>query len=272
MSRAQESTADRIFRFVCLVSVALPLVFGAWFVLDTLVRAAQSLSSLYVRVELFSALLESARMVGAALAVSLPLGFGAAIYLEYLASRRFFPTLAQRAVSSLAAVPSVLYGLFGLTLFMVLLDVHSIFTTGALTLGLFLFPIVVQRTRDALQTVPPLVHEASLALGADPWRAFVHVVLPLALPKLAAEVLLVIARALGTVAPLLVVERFVDDPPTWRIKPLATRIFDSITHRDPAEQTLAAPAIITLLALIVILHVVAHRLAGRKSLSGRGML
>jgi len=270
MSQSRESLTDRVFRLFCLVGVALPLVFGAWFVVDTFVHAWPGLSDQSVRIGLFVALEQSLRLVGFAVALSLPLGLGAAIYLEHLASQRFFTAVAQRAMTLLAAVPSVLYGLFGLTLFTVILGVRSMFTTAAMTLGLFLFPVIVERTRSALQTVPSLVHEASLALGADPWRALVHVVLPLTLPKLAAEVLLVIARALGTVAPLLVVERLVTFPPVMRIEPIAMRIFDSVADPDPHQQTIAACAIITLLTLIVILHLFAHRLAGRQGLSEGG--
>lgn len=238
--------------------------------MDTLGHAWPGLSNQTIRLGLLAALEQSLRLVGFALALSLPLGLGAAIYLEHLASQRFFTQLVQRAMTLLAAVPSVLYGLFGLTLFTLILGVKSMFVTAAMTLGLFLFPVIVERTRSALQTVPPLVHEASLALGADPWRALVFVVLPLTLPRLAAEVLLVITRALGTVAPLLVVERLVIFPQVMRIEPIATRIFDSIADPDPQQQTIAACAIITLLSLIVILHLFAHRLAGRQGLSERG--
>jgi phosphate transport system permease protein len=281
LSARHESTADRAFHVVCVVGVALPLVFGGWFVVDTFVRAWPGLSSPHVRLGLLAALEESGRLVGAAVAVSLPLGIGAAIYLEHLASQRFFTALAQRAITLLAAVPSVLYGLFGVTLFTLVLGVRSMFVTAAMTLGLFLFPVIVERTRSALRTVSPSVHEASLALGADAWRALVHVVLPLAWPRLVAEVLLVIARALGTVAPLLMVERLVAVPRIARIEPIATRIFDSVVDPDPTQQTIAAAATITLLTLIVLLHVLAHRLAapslpdvprsGREGLSERGV-
>lgn len=271
MRGSQESTSDRIFRLVCLVGVASPLVFGAWFVLDTFVHAWPGLSNPTIRLGLFAALVQSARIVGFAVALSLPLGIGAAIYLEHFASQRFFIRLSQHAMTSLAAVPSVLYGLFGLAFFTLVLGVRSMFVTAALTLGVFLFPVIVERSREALRTVPRSVHEASLALGADPWRALVNVVLPLALPKLASEVLLIIARALGTVAPLLVIERLVVKPQIMRIEPLATRIFDSVVDPDPLQQTAAAAAILVLLALIVILHVIAHRLAQRQSLAERGM-
>lgn len=270
MSQSQESTTDRTFRLFCLIGVVLPIAFGLSFAVVTFFDAWPGLSNPTIRSRLLAALVQSGRLVGLAVALSLPLGVGAAIHLEHFASQRYFTALSQRAMTSLASVPSVLYGLFGLTLFTLVLGVESMFVTAAMTLGLFLFPVIVERTRSALQTVPPLVHEASLALGADPWRAFVHVVLPLVLPKLAAEMLLIIARALGTVAPLLVIERLEVQAEGMGIEPLATRIFSSVSDPNPLQQTTAAAAIIMLLTLIVILHVVAHRLAGRQGLSERG--
>jgi phosphate transport system permease protein len=264
-----QRASDRIFHVVCALGVVLPLGFGAWFVLDTLVRAWPGLSNPNLHLGLVAALLQSARIVGLALALALPVGIGAAVYLEHLASQRIFTALAQRAITLLAAVPSVLYGLFGLTLFTMVLGVRSMFVTASITLACFLFPVIVERTRAALQTVSPLVHEASLALGADPWRALVHVVLPLALPKLAAELLHLVARALGTAAPLLVVGILAPMPKVALVMPLAVRIFDSVAEPDPTQQTIAAAAIIVLLVMVVLLHVLASWLSKRPTTRAR---
>ena len=236
-------TADRVFHAACTLSVALPLVFGAWFVLDTFQHAWAGLSDPNSPANLLGTLVQSARVIGLALALALPVGIGAAVHLEHLGSQGLFAKLALRAITLLAAIPSVLYGLFGLTVLVGLLGLQSLFVTASITLALFLFPAIVERTRSALQTVPPLVHEAALALGADPWRALVHVVLPLALPKLMAELLLLVARSLGTVAPLLVVGFFPSSTPGVLVKPLAVHIFDSVADPDPARQTTTAAAI-----------------------------
>lgn len=260
-TRTHHSTSDRVFHVVCVLGIALPLVFGTWFVLDTCGRAWSGLSDPMLRLGLLSALVQSARVVGLALVLSLPVGIGAAIHLEYLASQGFFSTLTQRAFSLLAAIPSVLYGLLGLTVFTVLLRVRSLFATASITLALFLFPAIVEGTRRALQTVSPLVHEAALALGADPWRALVHVVLPLAVRKLAAEVLLLVSRALGTVAPLLVIGLLPPVAKVALVEPLAVLIFDSVADPNPARQPVAAAGIMVLLLLVAMLHLVASWLA-----------
>lgn len=269
--RAHGATSDRLFHAVCALGVALPLVFGAWFVVDTLGRAWPGLSNPTVRLGLLAALMQSGRLVGFALALALPIGIGAAIYIEHLASQRFFTSLARRSITLLAAVPSVLYGLFGLTILTIVLDVRSMFVTATITLALFLFPMIVERTRSALRTVPPLVHEASIVLGADPWRALVFVVLPLAMPRLIAEVLLIVARALGTVAPLLVVGLLMPASKVLLFEPLAVRIFDSVSDPDPTHQTIAAAAVTVLVVVVVVLHVVANWLAARDSSNSRSL-
>ena len=262
-SRAEGIFVDRIFHAACTVGVGLPLAFGTWFVLDTLGHAWPGLSNPAVRLGLFASLTQSARVVGLALALAVPIGVGAAIHIEYLASQRFFTSLVRRSIRLLAAVPSVLYGLFGFTLLTMVLHVESLFVTAAITLALFLFPMIVERSRSALRTVPPLVHDASLALGADPWRALVHVALPLAMPKLAAELLLIVARALGTAAPLLVVGLLFPVSKVVHIEPLAVQIFDAVADPDPTHKTIAAAAVTVLVVVVVVLHVLANWVAGR---------
>ncbi len=261
--------ADRVFHAACALSVALPLVFGAWFVWDTASHAWSGFSNQTWPTTLLGALAQSLRVIGLALALALPAGIGAAIHLEHLGSQGFFSTLALRAITLLAAIPSVLYGLFGLTVLMGVLGIQSLVVTASITLALFLFPVIVERTRSALQTVPPLVHEAALALGADPWRALVHVVLPLALPKLVAELLLLVARALGTAAPLLIVGFSSASAKGTVVRPLAVHIFEAVADPDPVRQTTTAASIMVLLMLVALLHLAATRI-GHEGSSGRG--
>jgi ABC-type phosphate transport system permease subunit len=263
MSSATRSNVyDRIFRLLCGLCVVLPLAFGAWFVLTTLVHALPGLSDPTLRSWLIIELEIGARIVGSALAVALPLGIAAAVHLEHYATRGVFTSLAERSLALLAAVPSVLYGIFGLGVYSSSL---SMLGMDSFILAVFLFPVIVMRARVALRTVPSLVHEASLSLGADPWRALVHVVLPLAMPTLVAEVLLILARALGTAAPLLVARAMmerVDPAPKITFEPLAVRIF--LLVKEPRDQAIAAAAVVVLLALVIVLHALAHAITRRE--------
>lgn len=278
---ASSSRADRLFHLFCICGIALPLGCGAWFFVATLVHgwpglvmASQSLFNSALGVALLE-LWWQMEFVGVAAALAIPLGIGVAVYLEHLAHRGFFATIARRAIALLAAVPSVLYGLCGVTVLVVCLDVQSKFFTLACCLALFLFPIVVERTRAALQTVSPHVHEASLALGADPFRALTHVILPLAMPSIASEMLLVLARALGTVAPLLVVNVFTAKPDAkiTVLDPLSIRVFhlsaDPTLLQPEYAAGEAALAVLLLLGVLVVLQIVAKLLTRRHANAAR---
>jgi len=276
-SIAATSRADRLFHLLCPLCAALPLGQGAgaglgsarlrrgWTGFPGWWALASDTPTNLVLLEVWGQM----EIVGVAAALAFPVGIGVAVYLEHVAHRGFFATIARRTIALLAAVPSVLYALCGVTVLVVCLDVRSKFVTLACCLALFLFPIVVERTRAALQTVSPLIHEASLALGADPFRAIVHVILPLAMPALASEMLLILARALGTVAPLLVVDVFTPRPKVDFIVPLSVRIFRSGTDPHPGHQMAAATAVLLLLILVVVLHVLANWLSRRNSFSAR---
>lgn len=263
------SSVDRLFHALCALCAFLPLGCGVWFFLATLLRTLSTLPSFFLLSDLASLeLFLHAELVGLAAAMAIPVGIGAAVVLEHLAERSVFTSIARRAIGLLAAVPSVLYGLCGATLLMVCLDVRSTFITTAVCLALFLIPVVVERTRNALKTVSPQMLEASIALGADPHRSLTQVILPLALPALASEMLVVLARALGTVAPLLVVDVFAAKPLPRKVDivilPLSQRIFHSGTRPDPLDQQWAAGSVLVLLSIVVVIHVLANWLSKRR--------
>jgi phosphate transport system permease protein len=264
-ARAATMTWDRIFHALCTLCLVLPLACGTWFVVDTVTRGAPLLLDLVRSSDVaFVEVWVHARLVGFGACIAIPVGIGAAVYLEQPARPGTFTRIAERSISLLAAIPSVLYGICGLTLLVVCLGVQSTFVTKTVCLALFLFPIVVERARVALRTVSPQIREASLVLGADPLRTLVHVTLPLSLPVLASELFVVLARAFGTVAPLLVVDVFTPQPKIEFPMPLFVRIFRSGTDPDPSRQSLASAATLMLLGLLIVMHVAGRRLANRR--------
>lgn len=271
MIRASGTTTamDRLFHALCTFCVLLPLAFGTWFVVDTLGRGVPLFLDLLRTSDLaFADMWLHARLVGAAVGIAIPLGIGAAVFLEHLATPGPLKRLAERSISLLATIPSVLYGLCGLTILVVCLGVQSKFVTTMWCLALFLFPIVVERTRIALGSVSPQIREASLALGADPLRTLVHVTLPLALPALSSELLVVLARAFGTVAPLLVVDVFTPQPKVTLLMPLSVRIFRSGTDPDPSHPSTASAAVLMLLGILIVTHIGTRWLTGRRTTEG----
>lgn len=152
---------------------------------------------------IFPALVGSLLLALGALAVALPLGFGAAIYLAELAPPGPWVRLVRLATLALAGVPSVVYGLFGLALFGIVLGFGPSLLTGCLTLGLLVLPVVMATAEEALRAVPQTYREASRALGAAEWQTVRAVVLPQALPGFLTAAILAVARAAGETAPIL---------------------------------------------------------------------
>lgn len=141
-------------------------------------------------------------MLGSAL-VSIPIGIITAIYLTEYARRPYLVKIIRLGVSNLAGVPSVVFGLFGLALFVVFLDFGTSILAGSLTLGVLNLPVIIRATEEALMTVPTTYREASLSLGATRLQTIFRIVLPSALPGILTGVMLSLGRAAGETAPIM---------------------------------------------------------------------
>jgi phosphate transport system permease protein len=141
-------------------------------------------------------------MIGSA-AVSIPIGIITAIYLTEYAGRPALVKVIRLGVSNLAGVPSVVFGLFGLSLFVVFLGFGTSILAGSLTLGILNLPVIIRSTEEALMTVPGTYREASLSLGATRLQTIFRIVLPSALPGILTGVMLSLGRAAGETAPIM---------------------------------------------------------------------
>lgn len=137
--------------------------------------------------------------------VAVPIGVGAAIYLEEYAPKNSLRTIIQANISNLAGVPSVVYGILGLGVFVRALALDRSVISGALTLSLVVLPIIILASQEALRSVPESIRNASYALGATRWQTIWRQVLPAATPSITTGVILALSRAFGEAAPLLVV-------------------------------------------------------------------
>jgi len=154
---------------------------------------------------ILSAWVGSCLVVLVTICVALPLGVAAGIYLEEYSRKSRLTTLIEINISNLAGVPSIVWGLMALGLFVYQFGLgHTILTAG-LTLGLLVLPIVIISTREALKTVPNYVRDASLALGATKWQTIWHHVLPYSLGGILTGAIISVARALGETAPLITI-------------------------------------------------------------------
>ena len=152
---------------------------------------------------IFPAIVGTIYLVTGTLMFSLPLGVMAAIYLTEYAKDNTLTRLVKLAIINLAGVPSVVYGLFGLGIFVMFLKFGSSILAGSLTLAIMVLPIIITTTREALDSVPRSFREVSLSLGASKWQTVRHAVLPHALPGILTGVILAVSRAAGETAPIL---------------------------------------------------------------------
>jgi len=152
---------------------------------------------------IFPAIMGTIYLVMGTMAFALPLGIGSAIYLTEYAKQGRLSRIIRLAIMNLAGVPSVVYGLFGLGLFVLFLGFGTSILAGALTLACLILPIIITASEEALKSVPQSYREASLALGATKWQTIQKVVLPHAMPGILTGAILGIGRAAGETAPIL---------------------------------------------------------------------
>ncbi len=209
------------------------------------------------------ALTGSLLTIAVTLLLSLPLGVAAAIYLEEFASRNHLTDLIEVNINNLAAVPSIVFGLLGLAVFLSFFDLpRSAPLVGGLVLALLVLPTIIIASRAALRSVPPSVKEAAFGVGASHQQAVFHHVLPLALPGILTGTILAVARALGETAPLLMIGMvaFIVDVPGGIFDAatvLPVQIFLWSDLPEQAFQSRTAAAIVVLLVVLFVLNALA---------------
>jgi phosphate transport system permease protein len=200
--------------------------------------------------------------------IAFPLGVAAAIYLEEFAPQNRLTATIEINLSNLAAVPSIVYGLLGLGVFVRTFMLGRSLLAGALTLSLLVLPIIIIASREALRAVPPSIREAGLALGASHWQTVRLFVLPAALPGILTGTILALARAIGETAPLITIGAltYVAFTPKSLFDPftvLPIQIFNWISRPQPAFHERAAAGIIVLLAVLLLFNGLAIFLRAR---------
>lgn len=152
---------------------------------------------------IFPAIVGTIYLVLGAIIFALPIGLFAAIYLSEYSKDNLLTRVIKLAIVNLAGVPSVVYGLFGLVLFVVFLKFGASILSGAFTLGIMILPIIITTSREALEGVPYSFREVSLSLGVSKWQTIRHIVLPNAIPGILTGTILGLGRAAGETAPIL---------------------------------------------------------------------
>jgi phosphate transport system permease protein len=219
------------------------------------------------------AIIGSAYMMLIVLVLALPLGVAASIYLEEFAPKNRWTDLIEVNISNLAAVPSIVFGILGLAIFINMVGLpQSAPIVGGLVLTLMTLPTIIIATRAALKSVPPSIRDAALGVGASKMQAIFHHVLPLAMPGILTGAIIGLAQALGETAPLLLigmvafVREYPGSPPEGFFDPAAAlpvQVYNWTQRGDPAFVERASGAIIVLLVFLVIMNIAAILLRRR---------
>jgi phosphate transport system permease protein len=202
--------------------------------------------------------------------ISFPIGVGAAIYLEEYARDTFLTRTLRTNIANLAGVPSIIYGIFGLAIFVRAMGLGRSPLAAGLTLALLIMPIVIIASIEALRAVPDSQREGAYALGATRWQTVRGSVLPAAAPGIVTGIILAMARAIGEAAPIIVIGAasfvtFLPTPLQEGFSILPIQVFQWATRPQADFQGIAAAAILVLLVLMVVLNVLALVLRVRLS-------
>ena len=201
--------------------------------------------------------------------IAFPLGVGAGIYLEEYSRKNKWTNFLEINIANLAGVPSIIYGLLGLEIFVRQMGLGGSLLAGALTLSLLILPIIIVTTREAIKAVPGSVRDGSYALGASKWQTVWNQVLPASFGGILTGIILSLSRAVGEAAPLIVIGAlayvpFTPASPFDEFTVLPIQIFNWTSRPQEAFLTNAAGAIIVLLAITFLLNGIAVYLRNRQ--------
>jgi len=194
--------------------------------------------------------------------IAIPLGIAAAIYLEEYGKKSWFANLLEINITNLAGVPSIIYGILGLEIFVRLAGLGGSLLAGSFTLSLLILPVIIVATREALKAVPLTTRTASYALGATKWQTIWNLILPASLSSIITGIILALARAVGETAPLIVIGAlayvpFVAKTPMDEFTVMPIQIFNWISRPQHGFTINAAAAIIILLAFVFVMNGIA---------------
>jgi phosphate transport system permease protein len=262
---------DLLFQIAALSALVLALAALATLLIDVVIDGGQRLSWQFLtsassrrasEAGIVHALAGSLWVIALTGVIALPVGIGAAVYLEEYGGRSRVARLVELNIANLAAVPSIIFGLLGLAVFVRYLAMGRSVMAGAATLALLVLPIVILSTREAIRAVPTTIREASYALGATKWQTIWHQVLPIASPGILTGIILALSRALGETAPLIAIGAltyipFAPDSVWSPFTVLPIQIFNWASRPQSAFAANAAAGILVLVALLVTVNSVA---------------
>ena len=272
---------NRAFRIIGLLSTLIGLFLLAVLLIDLAIDGMPRLSYKFLtsfpsrfpeEAGILSALVGSFLILMVTAASAIPLGIAAGIYLEEYAGKNWLTDIIEINIANLAGVPSIVYGLLALGLFVQILKLGESILTGGLTLGLLILPMVIMATRESIRSIPNSIREASYALGATKWQTVKHHIVPYSTGGILTGVIIGLSRAIGETAPIITVGAltfiaFLPSSPLssdfpyfsfkWLLDPftvLPIQMFNWVSRPQHAFQLNAAAAGIVLMLMTLLMN------------------
>ena len=268
---AARKRKDKIYQGIFLLATMFGVAVLAILILDILRKGGSAIDFNFLsnfpsrfpeKAGIKAALFGTIWMIGLTAPIAFIIGVGTALYLEEYAKKNWVTRLIQTNISNLAGVPSIVYGLLGLTIFVRMFALERSVMAGALTMALLVLPVIIVASQEALRSVPDSLRHASFALGANKWQTIVKIILPSALPGIITGNILALSRAIGETAPLVVVgaAAFIAFTPTNvldQFTVLPIQIYNWISRPQEEFHTLAAGGILVLLGVLLTMNAIA---------------
>ena len=260
-----------VFQGLFLFAILISLLGLATLLLQVLIKGAPWLTWHFISnypsrfpelAGMRSAILGSVWVISVSALFTVPVGVGAAVYLEEYARKGWLSRVIEINISNLAGVPSIVYGLLGLAVFVQLMSMGRSVLAGALTLSLLVLPIVIVASREAIRSVPETHRQAAYALGATKFQVVERIVLPQAIPGVMTGVILAMSRAIGEAAPMIAIAALVyltfsPSDPLDRFTVMPIQIYNWVSRPQEGFRGLAAAGIIVLLLILFAMNAIA---------------
>lgn len=279
MSRRRSSAQikDKLFQLVAIAFTAIALFSLVLLIGDMLVKGLARVNWSFLvnlpsrhaeQAGIYTALAGMVSLLVFTMITAIPIGILSGIYLEEYGKDKWFARFVEVNISNLAGVPSVIYGILGLQLFVRASGLGNSILAGSLTLALLIMPIIIVSTREAVKAVPDTLRQGALALGATKWQTVYKVVLPASFGGILTGIILSTSRAIGETAPLIVVGAlayvpFIPEGPLDQYTSLPIQIYNWTTRPQADFVTNAAAGIIVMLAFTFLLNGIAITLRNR---------
>jgi len=268
---ARRQAASRASRYVLLAATLIGVAVLAFLTYETVDAGASRISSDFItnypsrfadRAGLRSSILGSVWVLVPTVGLAFPISIATAIWIEEFAPKNTLLTIVKLNLANLAGVPSIIYGILGLALFVRLMELGPSILAGALTLSLMILPMTVIASQEAIRQVPPSTREGSLALGASHWQTVWNHVLPGAMPGIMTGIILAVSRAIGETAALIMIGAFTfiafdNTSPFDDFTTVPIQIYNWTIRPQEAFRQNAAGAIILLMAAVLTLNLIA---------------